>query len=750
MISGLLGMVLMGSLVAGQAGAVPARDAGAPSTTGRRVGGDNRIPKFVQKWQGQKAAAADAVLRGEAKVRKNGTVRLANGEFVEYAREDEDHIVTLLVDFTDPEQGEIEKPNRKKDNATYWEPNFDRAHYQEMLFSESGNPTGLPSMRDFYLEQSDGRYTVNGQVSEWVSIDAPESEFGANSDLGDGSDDLNGPYFRVIGAGLDTLATQDADVNWDPAVVDVWDRYDCDEDGNFDEPDGYVDHFQMVHAGQGEEEGGGAQGGDAIWSHRSFANYSPGDGPAGFDDACKQGGYPVPGTDLWVGDYTIEPENGAVGVFSHEFGHDLGLPDMYDTSYAGESSVEFWSLMSGGSWGSRPGDPIGTAPTHMDAWSKTVLGWVRDTDLGVYDYDGPADAATSFKLGPAEGASAGRHQAIQVNLPDYTRTEQLQAPDGEDPFYYFSGADNDLDNSMTHELAAPLAADTEMTFRTWYDIEEDWDYAYVEASSNGGENWVALDGTLSTDEDPNGQNFGHGITGFSFGWVDGAYTVPAGTNAVRFRYWTDGAFVAPGFIVDRIHLGDEIDDDGADTAEWELVGFQQVEGGEVTNTYFRYYLIESRNYMRNDKSLRGAYNFIKGNWLEKNAYADGVLIWYRDSRYSDNDVGAHPGHGQILVVDSHPKPAVMPDGENFWRTRWQTWDSTFGTESHKIRLTQVIKKQWKSRKYQSGPVRVFHDTRKNAYWSSKIPDASTKTAGSGLWVKVKGSGDGGNYTILIK
>ncbi|MER6693333.1 immune inhibitor A domain-containing protein, partial [Streptomyces minutiscleroticus] len=34
----------------------------------------------------------------------------------------------------------------------------------------------------------------------------------------------------------------------------------------------------------------------------------------------------LPGCGIWVGDYTIQPENGGLGVFAHEYGHDLGLP----------------------------------------------------------------------------------------------------------------------------------------------------------------------------------------------------------------------------------------------------------------------------------------------------------------------------------------------------------------------------------------------------------------------------------------
>ena len=67
---------------------------------------------------------------------------------------------------------------------------------------------------------------------------------------------------------------------------------------------------------------------------------------------------------MWIGDYTTEPENGGLGVFAHEFGHDLGLPDLYDTD-GGDNSTAFWTLMSGGSWLNRGTDSIGTTPGYM-------------------------------------------------------------------------------------------------------------------------------------------------------------------------------------------------------------------------------------------------------------------------------------------------------------------------------------------------------------------------------------------------
>ena len=58
-------------------------------------------------------------------------------------------------------------------------------------------------------------------------------------------------------------------------TFDHQDRYDFDGDGDFNEPDGYIDHFQIVHAGGDQADGDPIYGSDAIWSHRWNAQIQP-------------------------------------------------------------------------------------------------------------------------------------------------------------------------------------------------------------------------------------------------------------------------------------------------------------------------------------------------------------------------------------------------------------------------------------------------------------------------------------------
>jgi hypothetical protein len=82
--------------------------------------------------------------------------------------------------------------------------------------------------------------------------------------------------------------------------------------------------------------------------------------------------------------YSICPEDGRCGVFAHELGHNLGLPDLYDTDVP-SSVVGVWSIMSFGAWLTANGTPFGpgagTRPAHFDAWSKVALGFVEPLAL---------------------------------------------------------------------------------------------------------------------------------------------------------------------------------------------------------------------------------------------------------------------------------------------------------------------------------------------------------------------------------
>jgi immune inhibitor A len=162
--------------VAGTSSGMPGNTVPGGENHGR--GHEKRQPKIVRKWQGDRATAADLVARGRARVRADGTVRLRNGTFVDYRIQGEDHIVSLLVEFTDPVHNEIAEPDRSIDNSTYWISDFSRRHYEDMMFSNGGASYGFPSMRDYYRQVSSGRYSVDGQVSEWVQLPFPESEFG--------------------------------------------------------------------------------------------------------------------------------------------------------------------------------------------------------------------------------------------------------------------------------------------------------------------------------------------------------------------------------------------------------------------------------------------------------------------------------------------------------------------------------------------------------------------------------------------
>lgn len=594
------------------------------------------------------------------------------------------------------------------DNNSMWVPDFSPEYFNKMLYTDKGltervrtdltGPDGKPginlsgyTMRNMYLEMSKGKYTVDGQATPWVKVPHSEAWYGASTCFQDANGNwvlpaaiqsMNGHPDNPLGAGrlatdaVDTLAALNPSFPW--SNYDIEDQGDRDGDGNFFEPDGVVDHLVLVHAGEDKSGGGGAQGTAAIWAHSS----------------AVAGGYKIPGQgDLKISNYIVQPEDSGVGVFAHEYGHDLGLPDLYDTSGSGaDSDVDFWDLMSSGS---HAGPIFQGTPAHMGLWDKWVLGWADPLVVT------PGGKAQTVLLGQSSNTPKWTEDGIKVNLPNKVIT--LATPHSGSNMWY-TGTDQDwADVKLAREVAVPAGSDVRFWGWNNYVIEEDWDYGFIEVSADGGATWSELkvyDETgalVSTDDsypDPNGRLHDYagtgnppkkyGLTGDSHGWrhdyVD--LTSYAGTTVqLRLRHATDAGFLERGWFADDFSVtagGTTVwsDDVEGGAAGWTAVGgtFTDTSGAgwhndSGTQVKGQYYLAEWRNFDGFDEGLKYAYDTsysVNGPWkVEKIKYnAPGMLVWYRDTTFGNvNHVTANstalPSYGSkggLLIVDSHFDP----------------------------------------------------------------------------------------------
>lgn len=123
---------------------------------------------------------------------------------------------------------------------------------------------------------------------------------------------------------------------------------------------------------------------------------------------------------------------------------------------------------------------------------------------------------------------------------------------------YYSGRGDNLHRTLRMVNIYPVWLPTVLTCRLWYDIENGWDYAYLEGSVDDGKSWVTLPGSRTTNSNPNGTNRGNGITGSSGGWVSATFDLTnlmvteTGFALVRFVYVTDESVNNEGLYIDLV------------------------------------------------------------------------------------------------------------------------------------------------------------------------------------------------------
>jgi len=753
---------------------------GAPAATGASEPAqtsDELSSPLEDKRRELRQEALTKVLNGSAKVEKRGASTVVNlgakqvgatgtknakgrvDQYVELGREKTDRIFVVLAEFGNerhpnypdqdtspnfagpatfegPLHNAIPEPDRSVDNSTVWHPDYNRTWFQDMYFG-TGN-----SVKKYYEKQSSGRYSVSGTVTDWVKVQYNEARYGRSNGYPCGGNVCNNTWALVRDAVNQWVADQKAagrttaEITAELKTFDQWDRYDFDGDGNFNEADGYIDHFQIVHSGGDQADGDPWQGEDAIWSHRWYV------GLAGGPTNNPAGGTQLGDTGLWVGDYTIQPENGGISVFAHEYGHDLGLPDLYDTSGPPvENGVNWWSIMAQSRVGKPSDGGIGEQAADFGAWEKLQLGWL--------DYEIVAAGQNrTLELGPHEYNST-RAQGLVVTLPLKERVNELVAPAAGTKSWW-SGRGHMLNNTMSRQVAIP-AGTTTLTFKANWDIEDcgttACDYAYVEVNDGTGYKPIAGNITKAAE--------GNGIDGTSPGWVDATFDLSAyqgKTVGLQFRYSTDPAAGGKGFFADEIKVANgatTLFTSGAEASPegWTLNGFSAM-GASFISMHDNYYLASHLNYVSYDQHLKtGPYNFgfanTKPDWVEHFPYQDGLLVSYWDTSVDDNNTNEHPGSGLILPIDSHPVPINRLDGQ-LWRPRVSGYDAPFGLEKADS-FTLHVNGAPSYIRGQNG-VSTFNDSK--TYWYKEQPSAGVKVPNNGVNIKVV-ERDGTTMTVKV-
>ncbi len=243
------------------------------------------------------------------------------------------------------------------------------------------------------------------------------------------------------------------------------------------------------------------------------------------------------------------------------------------------------------------GQPVTADDVFMD-WAATM--WLMDPSVGDgrFDYGNYPEApqitvSKSISTCPASESGTVNQYGIDYFTIECTGDNTLSfngstivgllpvdANSGKYAFWSNKGDSSDM--TLTREFDfTNISAPITLSFSMWYDLETDYDYLFLEASTDG-ETWEILTTPSGTGEDPSGNSYGWGYNGQTNGWVTEEIDLSqfAGQKVqIRFEYITDLALNGEGLLLDDVRV-DAISyqsDFEADDGGWVAAGFARVE-----------------------------------------------------------------------------------------------------------------------------------------------------------------------------
>jgi immune inhibitor A len=528
-------------------------------------------------------------------------------------------VLAILIDFPDLPYNN----NRLEVGDTdLFYSEYSAEHYRNLLYSQSGfagpNGENFISAKQYYQQESGNSFDFSGTVLGWYRAKNTSDFYGTNV----GANDKNAESLVV-----EAIEAAVEKGNIDLKDYDKKDPLDINENGNFDEPDGEIDHVLIIHSSIGEESGGGVLGSSAIWSHRFSIDESQS---------------AITGSTIKVRNYTIQPIDSGAGVVVHEFGHDLGLDDEYDLkSTIIGAPVGSWSVMSAGSW---LGDLRGTQPTVFSPLGREKLqesfggNWINQKVIKASDLTKSALDVTITQASNHNGAV----NQVKIELP--ARQEFFGQPQ-QGSYQLLADHKNQANFRYTKIIEVPDVANVTLSLWAKWNIDNGYDYAQIIVDGQ------ALFNDFTTVNSPNISGVTHFITGKLAGtpWTELKFDMSVYRNkkiTLYVDYVTDATDGGFGLSIDNIAL--------IYNGKNHLVeGFEQTdEQPKITGempfsriTAYKdaapdYYYVQLRSQAKLDIGLKG------------NNYEPGIVIWYGNEAYNDNNSSVHPGFGFISVVDA--------------------------------------------------------------------------------------------------
>ena len=182
------------------------------------------------------------------------------------------------------------------------------------------------------------------------------------------------------------------------------------------------------------------------------------------------------------------------------------------------------------------------------------------------------------------------------------QTDLLQADPHSGNYAFWSNKGDESDMTLTRSFDfTGVSGAIEMSYWTWYDLEQDYDYLYLLASEDG-EYWEIVRTPSGTDRDKSGNSYGFAYNGISGGgseprWIQETVDLSAYAGKqvqLRFEYVTDAAAQAEGFLLDDISLPavGYASDFEQDEGGWEGAGWVRIRN--VLPQSFRLSLVTNR------------------------------------------------------------------------------------------------------------------------------------------------------------